>query len=107
MVILRFRSFTTRFFDRTGFSYTTGFGPVFLAAVFFDDPFLVGTFSPSSFASDKPMAMACLRKVTFLPLPVFKVPYFLSCMACSTFWPAPLEYLAMLFIYNCAITNNT
>jgi hypothetical protein len=34
--------------------------------------FFLGTFSPSSLASDKPMAIACLREVTFLPLrPLF------------------------------------
>jgi hypothetical protein len=34
--------------------------------------FLLGTFSPSSLASDKPIAIACLREVTFLPLrPLF------------------------------------
>ena len=42
---------------------------------FFDadfPPFLLGTFSPASLASDKPMAMACLREVTFFPLrPLF------------------------------------
>lgn len=37
-------------------------------------PFL-GTFSPLSRASDKPMAIACLREVTFLPLrPLFNSP---------------------------------
>ena len=37
-----------------------------------------GTFSPSSLASDRAIAMACLREVTFLPLPLFNVPRFLS-----------------------------
>lgn len=36
-----------------------------------------GTFSPFSLASDKPIAMACLRLVTFLPLrPLRSVPFF-------------------------------
>jgi len=38
--------------------------------------FLEGTFAPGFLASDKAMAMACLREVTFLPLPLFSVPRF-------------------------------
>lgn len=58
----------------------------------------LGTFSPASLASDKPMAMACLREVTFFPLrPLFNSPCFFSCIALSTFLPAPFEYLAILF----------
>jgi len=60
--------------------------------------FFLGTFSPSSLASDKPMAIACLREVTFLPLrPLFNCPCFFSCIAFSTFLPAPFEYLAIIF----------
>ena len=59
---------------------------VFLAAAFFAplravlllppaadlELFFFGTFSPLSLASDKPIAIACLRLVTFLPLrPLF------------------------------------
>lgn len=48
----------------------------------FDEDFFLGTFPPSRRASDSPMAMACLRLVTFLPLrPLFSVPCFLSCIA--------------------------
>jgi hypothetical protein len=58
-------------------------------------PFL-GTFSPRSLASDKPIATACLREVTFFPLrPLLSWPLFISCMASSTFLPAPFEYLAI------------
>jgi hypothetical protein len=64
----------------------------FLAA-----PFFFGTLAPSFLASERPMAMACLRLVTFLPLrPLFKVPDFFSFMARSTFLPASLEYLAIV-----------
>lgn len=39
--------------------------------------FLRGTFSPASLASDNPIAIACLRLVTFLPLrPLFNWPRF-------------------------------
>ena len=56
---------------------------------FFDDPdfeldFAGGTFPPSRRASDKPMAMACLRLVTFLPDPVFNVPRFNLCISVPT-----------------------
>jgi hypothetical protein len=56
---------------------------------FFDDAFLLGTLPPARRASDKPMAIACLRLVTFLPeLPERSVPRFFSCIARSTFSPA-------------------
>jgi hypothetical protein len=58
--------------------------------------FFFGTFLPAFLASDKPMAIACLRLFTFFPdLPLFSVPSFFSCMARSTFFPAPLEYFGM------------
>jgi hypothetical protein len=61
-----------------------------------EPPFFSGTFSPLSRASDKPIAMACLREVTFFPLrPLLSLPSCISCMAASTFFPAPLEYLAI------------
>lgn len=60
--------------------------------------FFVGTFAPSFFASDKPMAIACFFEVTFLPVPVFSVPSFFSCMAFSTFSPAFAEYFAIIVI---------
>ena len=34
--------------------------------VFFDEDFLLGTSAPARCASESPMAMACLRLVTFL-----------------------------------------
>jgi len=57
-----------------------------------------GTLPPAFLASDSPMAIACLRLVTFLPeRPLLSVPRFLSCMAFSTFADALLPYLAMMF----------
>ena len=48
----------------------------FFADFFFED-FFFGTFLPSLRASDRPMAMACFRLLTFLPLlPLFSVPFF-------------------------------
>src|SRR3954451_11298551 len=56
--------------------------------------FFFGTFLPSRRASDSPMAIACLRLFTFLPLPpLFKVPRLRLCIARSTFLDAPFEYL--------------
>lgn len=52
----------------------------------FEEDFFFGTLPPSRRASERPMAMACFRLVTFLPLrPLFSVPFFFSCMARSTF----------------------
>ena len=39
--------------------------------------FFLGTFAPAFLASDIPIAIACFLLVTFLPLPLFKVPCFL------------------------------
>src|SRR5436190_11839779 len=61
---------------------------------FFDDDFFFGTFAPDRRASERPMAMACLRLFTFLPeLPLLSVPRFFSCIARSTFFEAFLLYL--------------
>ena len=63
---------------------------------FFAADFFPGTLLPLFLASDKPMAIACLRLVTFFPLrPLLRVPAFFSFMARSTFLPAPAEYLAI------------
>lgn len=60
----------------------------------FDDDFFAGTLPPSRRASDNPMAIACLRLVTFLPEPpLFSVPRFRSCIVFSTFSEAFLPYL--------------
>src|SRR5258705_3522153 len=60
------------------------------------DPLFFGTFAPASLASDRPIAIACLRLVTRLPeRPLFKVPLLRSRIARSTFCPAFLPYSAM------------
>jgi hypothetical protein len=57
---------------------------------------LRGTFAPFSRASLKPIAMACLRLVTFRPDPLLSVPFFRRRMADSTFFEADLPYFAMV-----------
>src|ERR1700749_262338 len=58
--------------------------------------FFAGTFFPSLRASDRPIAIACFRLVTFLPLrPDFSLPFFLSRISVSTFFPADGEYLRL------------
>lgn len=61
-------------------------------------PFLAfGTFAPSRRASDRPIAIACLRLVTFFPeRPERSPPRFISCIARWTFFPAFLPYLRPL-----------
>jgi hypothetical protein len=52
-----------------------------------------GTFAPERRASDKPIAMACLRLFTFLPeRPLRNVPRLRSCIARFTFRDAFLLY---------------
>ena len=48
-----------------------------------------GTFFPSLRASDNPIAIACFRLVTFLPLrPLFSLPCFMAFISRSTSWLA-------------------
>ena len=55
--------------------------------------FFFGTFLPDRRASDKPMAIACLRLFTVLPeRPLFKVPRLRSCIVFFTLALAPLLY---------------
>src|SRR5207237_5688440 len=55
--------------------------------------FFLGTFAPERRASDSPMAIACLRLVTFLlELPERSVPRLRSRITFSTFFPAFLLY---------------
>jgi hypothetical protein len=63
-------------------------------AVFF------GTFAPAALASERPIAIACLRLVTFLPdRPLLKVPDLRSFIARSTLADAFFEYFrAMIFL---------
>src|SRR6266571_1750148 len=60
--------------------------------------FCFGTFLPFWRASDRPMAIACLRLLTFLPLrPLLSVPFLRLRIARSTSFEALFEYFrAML-----------
>lgn len=61
--------------------------------------FLLGTFAPSSRASERPIAMACFGLVTFLPLrPLFNVPSFISSIDFLTLDCDSLEYCAIELI---------
>ena len=81
----------------------------FLEELFFDADLdlpdllaFLGTLAPDFLASDKPIAIACFREVTFLPLrPLFSFPRFSSCNALLTFLPAPFEYFAILLVFGC------
>jgi hypothetical protein len=65
-------------------------------AAFFFEAFFDGTFAPFSRASDNPIAIACLRLFTVLPLrPLFSDPFFRRRMALSTVLFAFFEYLAI------------
>jgi hypothetical protein len=68
------------------------FRPDFRLPFFFRD----GTFPPERRASERPMAIACFRLVTFFPdRPLFSVPCLRSFIARSTFSDAFLPYFAM------------
>jgi hypothetical protein len=55
-----------------------------------------GTFLPLRRASESPMAIACLRLFTVLPLrPVFSVPFLRRRIALLTVFEAAREYFAM------------
>lgn len=60
------------------------------------DTYLRGTLAPFFRASDRPMAIACLRLLTRPPFPDFKVPCFLQRMALLTLFPAAFPYRGML-----------
>lgn len=48
------------------------------------------------------MATACFFEVTFLPLPDFNFPSFISCIVSSTFSDAFFEYFAItIFLSSC------
>jgi hypothetical protein len=57
----------------------------FFAPVVFDAVFFAGTFAPDLRASDKPIAIACFRLVTFFPLrPDLSFPFFMAFISRST-----------------------
>jgi hypothetical protein len=63
-----------------------------------DDDFF-GTFPPAFLASDNPIAIACLRLLTFFPeRPLLRVPALRSCIAFLTLLCAFLPYLAILHL---------
>jgi hypothetical protein len=58
--------------------------------------FFLGTLAPFFRALERPMAMACFRLVTFLPLrPLFSLPRFISCTSCFTSLPAAGLYFLL------------
>jgi hypothetical protein len=64
-----------------------------LRRVVLRDAFL-GTRAPARRASDNPMAIACLRLVTFVPeRPLRSVPCFISCITRSTLRSLDLLYV--------------
>jgi hypothetical protein len=75
----------------------------FLAAFRFFEAFFeafLGTLAPSALASDRPIAIACLRLLTLRPeRPLFKVPALRFFIARPTLADAFLEYFfAMIFL---------
>ena len=73
--------------------------PDFFAPFFarFFAPFF-GTLAPFFLASDRPIAIACLRLFTVRPLPLLSFPRFFLCIAFFTLDPADLEYLAIAVV---------
>jgi len=71
----------------------------FLAAFFFFAAFF-GTLLPSARASERPIAIACLRLVTFLPeRPLFNVPALRFFIARPTLADAFFEYFRAMAIF--------
>jgi len=69
----------------------------FLAVFFLDDFF--GTFAPAALASESPIAIACLRLLTFFAdRPLFKVPDLRFFIARPTFADAFFEYFLAMTI---------
>ncbi len=55
--------------------------------------FLFGTLAPFFRASERPIATACFRLVTFFPLrPLLSFPLFISCISFFTCFPAAEPY---------------
>jgi hypothetical protein len=75
------------------------FFAVFFFAVFFFAVALFGTFFPSALASERPIAIACLRLVTFRPeRPLFKVPALRFFITRSTSAEVFLEYFRAMMV---------
>ena len=61
-----------------------------------------GTLAPARRASDKPMAIACLRLLTFRPeRPLRSLLRFISCIARRTFLPLARPYLRLAMTSSC------
>jgi hypothetical protein len=70
----------------------------FLELFLFFEAFF-GTFLPSALASERPIAIACLRLLTFRPeRPLFRVPALRFFIARSTLADAFFEYLRAMII---------
>jgi len=70
----------------------------FLELFFFFEAFF-GTFAPSALASERPIAIACLRLFTFRPeRPLFRVPALRSLIARPTLADAFFEYFRAMII---------
>jgi hypothetical protein len=66
-----------------------------------------GTLAPAALASERPIAIACLRLVTFGPeRPLFKVPALRSFIARSTLADAFLEYFRAMIVLSRLKGNN-
>jgi hypothetical protein len=80
--------------NRSGYFFDLRFLLLFLFLVFF------GTFCPAALASERPIAIACLRLFTFRPeRPLLKVPRLRFPIARPTLADAFFEYFrAMMFL---------
>jgi hypothetical protein len=68
-----------------GFFFADFFFADFFAPVVFEAVFFAGPFAPDLRASDKPIAIACFRLVTFFPLrPDLSFPFFMAFISRST-----------------------
>ena len=75
------------------------FADFFVDAFFFERFGFGGAFAPARRASERPIAIACLRLVTFLPeRPLRSFPSFRSSITFLTFACAFLPYFAMSFL---------
>ena len=77
----------------------------FLALFLFFEAFL-GTFAPRALASERPMAIACLRLLTLRPdRPLFRVPALRSFIARLTLADAFFEYFRAMIILQLRESN--
>jgi hypothetical protein len=95
------------FFDAL-FAGALFFDALLFDALFFDALFFLGTFAPSFLASERPIAIACLGLVTFLPLlPLLSSPSFISRIDLSTLSCDFFEYFAIKMILMMVKYQNT